>query len=513
MSITANKPATITYPQADRWTYLWLVLGVILLTVSTGQFRVAFAAWLAPAFLIRYLRTQKTGKGYLLTLLGLYVAYAISWQAILGFIGPLPVFLIFNIFITLMNSLPYLADRLLVPHLKGFAATLVYPLAVTGIYYLYNLNSPIGSFGTPGYEQFSNLALVQLVSITGLWGLTFLVSWCGSVINWIWERSFVWAEVRRGLLIFAGIVGIVLLFGSLRLALGRPPAGTVRVHGFSREKDQKVEFGDMATDMAGFRRASQAQNDLLIEGTLREAQRGAQIVLWSEMAAGGVEEDVNALIARARQVASQEGIYLVMGIKNLYPGQDRPWENKLVVIDPSGEVIIDHDKYGATLLYSMMGDGEALQGEYTLKTASTPYGILTGVVCWDADFPATMRQAGKSNADILFVANGDPEGATATGQLHALQHIFRAIENGVSLVRQDGHSGLSVATDPYGRTLALVDLANTSQRVMVAQVPTRGVFTLYSMIGDLFGWLAVFGFVFIAGWAIYQARKTNAEAS
>jgi apolipoprotein N-acyltransferase len=124
-----------------------------------------------------------------------------------------------------------------------------------------------------------------------------------------------------------------------------------------------------------------------------------------------------------------------------------------------------------------------------------------------------MRQAGKSNADILFVANGDPEGATATGQLHALQHIFRAIENGVSLVRQDGHSGLSVATDPYGRTLALVDLANTSQRVMVAQVPTRGVFTLYSMIGDLFGWLAVFGFVFIAGWAIYQARKTNAEAS
>jgi len=513
MSISANKPATITYPQVDRWTYLWLALGVILLTVSTGQFRVAFAAWLAPAFVIRFFRSQKTGKGYLLALLGLYAAYAISWQAILGFIGPLPVFLIFNIFITLMNSLPYLADRLLVPHLKGFAATLIYPLAVSGIYYLYNLVSPIGSFGTPGYEQFSNLALIQLVSITGLWGLTFLVSWCGSIINWAWERSFIWAEVRRGLLIFAGIVGVVLLFGGLRLALGRSPAGTVRVHSFSREKEQKVEFVDMATDLAGFRRTSQAQNDLLIEGTLREAQRGAQIVLWSEMAAGGVEEDVNALIARAKQVAQQEAIYIAMGLKILYPGQDRPWENKLVMIAPSGEIVIDHDKFGATLLYSMMGEGEAFQGEYSLKTASTPYGILTGVVCWDADFPATMRQAGKSNADILFVANGEPEGATATGQLHAQQHIFRAIENGVSLVRQDGHSGLSVATDPYGRTLALVDLANTSQRVMTAQLPTHGVFTLYSVIGDLFGWLAVVGFVFITGWAIYSARKTNAEAS
>jgi apolipoprotein N-acyltransferase len=45
---------------------------------------------------------------------------------------------------------------------------------------------------------------------------------------------------------------------------------------------------------------------------------------------------------------------------------------------------------------------------------------------------------------------------------------------------------------------------------MVVQVPTQGVFTLYPVIGDLFGWLSVVGFVVIAGWAIFRGRRQEA---
>ena len=83
----------------------------------------------------------------------MYAAFAISWHNILSFAGPLGVFLIFNIFITLFNSLTYLADRLLARRIPGFAATLVYPLAVTTQFYLYNLVSPMGSFGKPGMNN------------------------------------------------------------------------------------------------------------------------------------------------------------------------------------------------------------------------------------------------------------------------------------------------------------------------------------------------------------------------
>jgi apolipoprotein N-acyltransferase len=46
-----------------------------------------------------------------------------------------------------------------------------------------------------------------------------------------------------------------------------------------------------------------------------------------------------------------------------------------------------------------------------------------------------------------------------------------------------------------------------SERVMVAQVPTQGVSTIYSAIGDLFGWLAVVGFVGILIWAVVGWRR------
>ena len=42
---------------------------------------------------------------------------------------------------------------------------------------------------------------------------------------------------------------------------------------------------------------------------------------------------------------------------------------------------------------------------------------------------------------------------------------------------------------------------------MVAQVPTNGVFTIYSVIGSLFGWLSVVGFVVVAIWAVVRGRK------
>jgi apolipoprotein N-acyltransferase len=86
--------------------------------------------------------------------------------------------------------------------------------------------------------------------------------------------------------------------------------------------------------------------------------------------------------------------------------------------------------------------------------------------------------------------------------------VYRAIENGVSLVRQ-GNEGLSMATDPYGRVVGAMDHFYGGERVLVAQVPTRGVPTLYAVIGDLFAWLAVAGFVGMVIWAVVRQRRAT----
>ena len=66
---------------------------------------------------------------------------------------------------------------------------------------------------------------------------------------------------------------------------------------------------------------------------------------------------------------------------------------------------------------------------------------------------------------------------------------------------------LSSAVDPLGRTLATMDDSLAIQKVMVAQLPTKGVATIYSRIGDLFAWSCVALSGLLAGVAMILRRR------
>jgi apolipoprotein N-acyltransferase len=70
---------------------------------------------------------------------------------------------------------------------------------------------------------------------------------------------------------------------------------------------------------------------------------------------------------------------------------------------------------------------------------------------------------------------------------HTEVGMLRAVENGFSMVRQVS-AGASMAVDPWGRVLARQDFFRTTDRIMVADLPTRGVRTLYGLLGDWFAW-------------------------
>lgn len=89
--------------------------------------------------------------------------------------------------------------------------------------------------------------------------------------------------------------------------------------------------------------------------------------------------------------------------------------------------------------------------------------------------------------------------------LHTHMAVFPAIENGFSMIRST-YEGLSIAVDYQGRELAALDDFTTEEVVMIADVPTEGVTTIYSRIGDLFAWLCVVGFVAVVGWAVVRRK-------
>ena len=83
---------------------------------------------------------------------------------------------------SVVGFLPYLLDRVLARRLGGLLGTLVFPLAVTTVSYLLALvSSSSGTWGNPAYSQYGDLPLLQLMSVTGLWGIVFLMSWLASL--------------------------------------------------------------------------------------------------------------------------------------------------------------------------------------------------------------------------------------------------------------------------------------------------------------------------------------------
>jgi len=488
-------------PIPDRRSWLWLAIAAALFVFTYGMYRNPLAGLLAPLFMIRFLRTRKVGGGYLLMMLALMAANMIAWWNNMPVMA-IPVRIIFGLVVGLLYTIPFLLDRVLVSRLSGFAATLVFPFACSAFEFLTLWPSPMGAWGSLAYSQFSNLHLTQVASITGMWGVTFLVGWFASTVNWIWEEGMDWPLIRRGVAIYAGVMLVVLGYGVIRLTHFSPEPGTVRLHGivetdYTRYTWETELFPLSQSDPEAFRAQMTPVYERYLEATLREAQAGAQIVVWPEVAAEGFKQDLDEVVARAQDIARQEGIYLSVGLNVIGPGSYSEGENRLVLIDPRGEILVDYLKYGcmAFNMYSVQ-----------VPTIETPYGTLGAVLCCDLDYPYVIRQVSRKGVEILLVPSYEPTAAQVTA--HSRMASFRAIENGVSIFRPTAQ-GISLATDPYGQTLGSMDATRVSERVFVVQVPNHRVATVYSVVGDLFGWLALAGFVFIAGWAIVRGRKAH----
>jgi apolipoprotein N-acyltransferase len=484
----------------DRRSFLWLLNGTLLGLFTYGAWLVPLIVWVSPIFTLRFLRTQPTWRGfgaaYLFTVPMLLV--------VLRDIAPIPGFgyVIFVGVAAFMGLLPYLADRLLAPRLPGLAATLIFPLAGVVLEYV-NALGEWGTWGATAYTQVGNAPLVQLVSVTGMWGLVFLMLWPAALANLVWERGWQAREVRIGIATCAGLLAVAFGFGYVRLATATA-APTVRVAGIPSDALSVAELGEVGLDAvlsgsatpeqsAALREAFARSNARLLERSAAEAQAGAQIVFWAEGNAPVLKADAAALIEQGRALARAEQIYLGMAMAVFSPGAAQPLENQVVLVQPDGAI-------GFTYLKAFPVPGSEAQasvrGPDVMPTLDTPFGRIAAVICFDMDHHRYIRQAAAQGVDLLFApANTWP----AIAQIHAQMASYRAVENGVALVRPTSN-GISIAADAYGRTLARSDSWQSDNGALVANVPTQRVPTIYGMIGDAGALAALAALVGLAAW-------------
>jgi len=489
---------------------LMLLVGSLLVGFSTGRWLAPMVAWIGPVLIMRYYRDQKVGRGYIFIIVAYILAFLIGFGGMwLGMWG-MGMMSGLAVLYGLLWSLPYLADRLMSRRLLGFSSTFVYPLAATTLEFVNIHTNPVGDWGATGFTQYGNLALMQLASVTGMIGITFLMGWFASVVNWAWETRTRGGQINRGLVIFGAVLAAVFIFGFLRLNLSSlsETEETIRVAGITTAT--QAELYEQAGGNPAWvtnpgspiaHSAVQSRWDAYFAETEREAEAGAQVVFWNEIAGLTSNSDVAAMTAQAQDVAKQNGIYLAVPLAVFYPADmGMPYELKLLVIDPYGAVVLEHVKYGGGLVTPGM-----LVGDRKLQKVDTPFGILSGIICWDADYASVIRQAGQNGIGLMLDPSSD---SIQIDPIHTHMAVFRAIENGMSLVRQT-EWGLSMAVDPYGRVLAQTDFFGATDRTLVAQVPVKHVKTIYSLFGSYLEWLAPLGLLLLVFRGLTSPRKSN----
>ncbi len=507
---SGSAPCEATLSRATGpWSWIWLLVGTALLPFANLQTLIPLAAWLAPVFLLRFTRSHRALVGLPILVLAMSGALLFGLRdgffPVVGGAG----YYFFVATLGLGGALPFAIDRLLSTRLDGIARTLVFPAAVTSVELLGTIGNPFGTAGSTAYSQYASLPLLQTVSVTGIWGLTFLISWLAPVVNQVWERGLSGSAVKAPAVLFVAITIAALLFGGVRLAFAAPDAETVRVAALAPDRQQN-ELAYSAPDLTSGTRAERASArdehfapvlDDLFDRSEREALAGAKIIAWSEAAARTLKEDHAEVVARAADLAREHRVYLQISmIVQLPPGSNGGPENEnhAVLLDPSGTVVWDYQKVNPT-----PGDGhDPVPGD--VPTVETPYGRLGTIICQDDFFPDFVRQAGAAGVDILLVPSSDWDSAAAW---HAQQTTFRAVENGLAVVRPT-RQGISLATDGQGRLLGhKPDYYVADEQTLVTSVPTKGNDTLYGTVGEAFAYASVAGLLILAGAALRPKRR------
>jgi apolipoprotein N-acyltransferase len=477
-----------------------LVVGASLLLMVTRVTIPPFT-WLALTLLLHASRSMVVPAGLPCLWIAFYVAFAIGDRGIVPVPGP-AYYAIVAFFATAM-TLPFAADRFAVSRIAGVRATLIFPMGLVAVEFLRSRFIPGGTWGSLAYTQYGYLPLMQVAALVGIWGLTFLTAWFASTLELAWRHGFDWGVVGTPVVTCVVVLGAVVLAGAIRLGLAPTDGASVRVATLNRPVDlfipgeiTRIAEGSVApADYDRLNAKLTKLHDWFLDRSRREARAGARLIVWPETSLLIYKEDEPAFLDRAQQFAAAEHVFLAMGMGTVRPGAILPLENKLVAIDPTGQIRVSylksHPVTGWEAGIMRVGDGR-------LPVISTSNSRIAAAICHDADFPEFIRQAPQAAADLLVVPVNEWKEVKT---IHFQMHAFRAIETGLPVVRAAA-SGLSSAFDPWGRVLGVADYFSEGDRTLTVQLPVGGVRTLYARTGDLFAWVCVAGVVLALGTAL-----------
>ncbi len=441
--------------------------------------------WFAPLPVLLFAADASWWGAMLAGAFGIMLGFLNLWGLLHDALR-LPWYILLQIYLSeaIAYALALLLFRALVRRKAWWSALLALPAVVVSFEWFLNLTSPHGTGGSLAYSQLGFLPFLQLASLTGPWGMSFLLLLFPSALAIGIHLSE--TERRKALQvtgIAAGLVAAVLVFGTVRLML--PTAGAPVKVGLVSSDGPNEDVADEGAPTAKlFQGYAQPVAQL--------AEQGADVVVLPEKLGVAVDPDTRALDAELQSLAEQTHVRVVAGVVRVVPPgasvAAKVKYNEARIYTPGAPVQYYDKEHMLPPFESKLTPGTAL----TLLDASGGNGNWGVAICKDMDFTELGRRYGEAGAGLMLVPAWD---FFRDWIQHGHMAIMRGVESGFSVVRSAKGGSLYVSDD-RGRILGEVKSDAAPFSTLLVSVPQSHDKTLFLVLGDWFAWVAVMLLVF-----------------
>ena len=469
--------------------YSWLCIGLLLTIVLDARPRLAFACGFVHSLLFVF-----TSEYWIATVLVVH-----GGLSRIG--GWVILFLIASVIGALTGTFAWcvrrLAQRSLL--LACIGAPFLWVTFEFGLAHLPEIAFP---WNLLGYPASSNLALLQLATITGIWGLSFVVAAFNTLVAWTLRAPAPAPKIRATILAAAAVLILAIM------AIGPRFVPHSSANHYARAVQTNFpESMDYPSDWFLTHTSDLDQIEQLSEAA---SNHPVDLLIWPEAPAPFSFEDPQ-FARRASLLAIHFRHPFLAGVIEWQPSPEAsssahaalaPY-NSAILIDPQGQKVFAYDKVHLVpfgeyepfpLIHRVVANFSDEVGGFR-KGRNHVVGHLPGgysfgaFICYEAIFPNEVRLFAVNSADLLInISNDGWFGRSAAPEQHLHMARVRAVENRRWLLRVT-NNGFTVSVDPYGRVFS--PLPPDVRAAVDLPYDFRTDETIYTRFDDWFPWLCV----------------------
>ena len=517
MSFTAWKSSLLPHRSAQTPAAARLLLaaasGALLSLSFHGSFPSLFA-WFCPAMLFSSVLGTRasvaSGCGFLHAVV--FVVTGVPWIAdVLAAHGGMSLAAGWGVLLVI--ALVWSSAQGLTTWAMQRLSTRSYALALVGAPFLwislevFRTYLPEISFpwALLGYAPAENPALVQLTTITGIYGLSFLAAAFNALLVWS-DCGRPAEKMKRGATLGAVILVLILAWWIgprfVSHAEARHLARVVQPNFPENMQYQGDWYADHQADLAELRQLSLR---------LSPGSQQPDLLIWPEAPAPFSFQDPHfgPYISR---LATDWGRPVIVGVIEWKPGREfingaerntlLPY-NSAAMLNAFGQKTFGYDKIHLVpfgeyepfpFIHQVVTSVSEEVGGFHKGTERSVgkfsnANTFSVFICYESIYPGEIRAFVLRGAQLLVnISNDGWFGKSEAAEQHVRMARVRAVENRRWLVR-DTNSGITASIDPYGNMTRVMtrDTREASDLLYDFRTDT----TLYTRFNDWFAWMCV----------------------